>query len=167
MAWRRSLGLVAVLSGLFARHESGLVLAAPARRDMVAWTPIEVSRTLTIGNSSFFVPAEPVASLPGAPLVAEIVPFTVFPSNGNGSLTEETLKQIVGEWEASDDVFDSNFLQGTFRDATLRRARRAGADAFISCVVLQLFWSRVRLLCLPTCLRLRSRSSVTKERKWS
>lgn len=113
MAWRRSLGLVAVLSAsLFARHDSGLVLAAPARRDMVAWTPIEVSRTLTIGNSSFFVPAEPVALLPGAPLVAEIVPFAVFASNGNGSLTEEMLTKKVGEWEASDDVFDSDFLQG-------------------------------------------------------
>lgn len=124
MACRRSLAVVAVLSAaFFARHDSGLALAAPsARRDMVAWTPIEVSRTLTIGNSSFFVPAEPVASLPGAPLVAEIVPFTVFASTGNGSLTDETLAQTVGEWDASDDVFDSNFLQGMFRDATIRRA---------------------------------------------
>lgn len=140
MACRRTtLALIAVLSaGFFARNDLGLVLAAPARRDMVAWTPIEVSRTLTIGNSSFYVPAEPVASLPGAPLVAEIVPFTVFAGTGNGSLTDETLKQTVGEWEASDDVFDSNFLQGMFRDATFRRARGADIDVFISCVVLQL-----------------------------
>lgn len=140
MACRRTtLALIAVLSaGFFARNDLGLVLAAPARRDMVAWTPIEVSRTLTIGNSSFYVPAEPVASLPGAPLVAEIVPFTVFAGSGNDSLTEETLMQTVGEWEASDDVFDSNFLQGMFRDATSRRARGADIDAFISCAVLQL-----------------------------
>lgn len=95
------------VSGLLTRLE--LVAAAPAARKLGA-TPIAVSRTLTIGNNSFYVPAEPVISLPHAPLVAEILPFVVFASNG--TMTESTLKKTLQEWEESDDVFDTSFLQG-------------------------------------------------------
>ncbi|EIM85123.1 amidase signature enzyme [Stereum hirsutum FP-91666 SS1] len=79
---------------------------------------------------SFFVPAEPVASLPGAPLVAEIVPFTVFASTGNGSLTDETLAQTVGEWDASDDVFDSNFLQAVLIQGSSSGSAHVSSSAF-------------------------------------
>lgn len=96
-----------VVSGLLTRLE--LIAAAPAARKFGA-TPIAVSRTLTIGNGSFYVPAEPVASLPHAPLVAEILPFTIFTSNG--TVTESTLKKTLQKWEQSDDVFDTSFLQG-------------------------------------------------------
>lgn len=78
-----------------------------------AWKVANVSRTLFIGNNPYYLPAEPLLSLPSAHLSAQILPFSAFVTN-NVSITEDVLANAIASWTAADDVFDESFLQGVF-----------------------------------------------------
>ncbi|THH19825.1 hypothetical protein EW146_g1427 [Bondarzewia mesenterica] len=83
-----------------------------------AWAPVTVSRTLIIGDNAFYLPDEPVFTLSGlAAVTGEILPFTVFASNGS-EFTGTDLSKKISSWKSLDDVFDDNFLQAALFKAS-------------------------------------------------
>lgn len=73
---------------------------------------VAVSRTVIIDDVPYYLPAEPVATLSGAQLgSAEVVPFALF-STTDGTLNSTKLSSQISQWNATDDVFASAFLEG-------------------------------------------------------
>ncbi|TFY83802.1 hypothetical protein EWM64_g223 [Hericium alpestre] len=76
-----------------------------------AFTPINVSRSFFLNGSPYYIGTEPVLSLPQVNLTQEILPFSVFTSNGTGTFGGADLSALVANWSAIDDVFNNSFLQ--------------------------------------------------------
>ncbi len=72
---------------------------------------VSVTRTISIGNQLFYIPSEPVATLPVAPLSNEILPFAAISTN-KSSISEDDISSAISSWESIDDVFNDSFLQG-------------------------------------------------------
>lgn len=72
---------------------------------------VSVTRTISIGNQLFYIPSEPVATLPVPPVNDEILPFAAISTN-KSSISEEDISNTISSWESIDDVFSDAFLQG-------------------------------------------------------
>jgi len=72
---------------------------------------VSVTRTISIGNQLFYIPSEPVATLPIAPVNDEILPFAAISTN-KSTISEEDIANTISSWESADDVFNDSFLQG-------------------------------------------------------
>lgn len=78
---------------------------------VAAWSTISVSRTLNIDGQPYYLPVEPIASLSGAPVSGEVLPFTTIVTS-SGTITSDTIKSAIASYKASDDVFTDSFLRG-------------------------------------------------------
>ncbi|TFY83366.1 hypothetical protein EWM64_g651 [Hericium alpestre] len=96
------LGMSAMLCGFISTMQAA---------GIAAFTPINVSRSFFLDGSPYYIGTEPVLSLPQVNLTQEILPFSVFTSNGTGTFGGADLSALVANWSAIDDVFNSSFLQ--------------------------------------------------------
>lgn len=81
---------------------------------VVAWSPISVSRTLHVDGQPFYLPIEPITTLPGLSVSDEVLPFTTITTNSS-QITDDTIKNAITSFKSSDDVFSDSFLRGKFK----------------------------------------------------
>lgn len=78
---------------------------------VMAWSPISVSRTLHVDGQPFYLPIEPITTLPGLSVSDVVLPFTTITTNSS-QITGETIKNAITSFKSLDDVFSDSFLRG-------------------------------------------------------
>lgn len=76
------------------------------------WTPLSSSRTVEIGGSGYYIPAEPLQVLPStfsSAAPGSLVALTVISTNAS-LITSAYLDQVIKDYN-QDDVYNEGFLQ--------------------------------------------------------
>jgi hypothetical protein len=92
-----------------------MLQAASVAVSLVGMANAAITRTGSTANVngiSYYIGTEAVATIESKSTGSEFVPLTVM-KNSNGTFTTSSFRSLVASYSASDDVFNTGFLQGT------------------------------------------------------